>query len=78
MRFPERVNPDWIRPGRHDFGPDISRREIERTHNAALEAGLESEIVYYDTGIDLNIRQHGDKEPIFYADRLAATTPDLP
>jgi hypothetical protein len=36
-------------PGRRTFGPEISRREIERAHNAALDAGLESEIVYYDT-----------------------------
>jgi hypothetical protein len=44
----------------YHFGRGANRRNVEALHNAALEAGFESEIVYYDAGYDLRVRRPAD------------------
>lgn len=76
----EPMDPATIEPGVHEFTRryHFTNKHCEAFHDAALEAGYESELCYFDDAWIVRVREPGADEPHFVSDDLEAPAARIP
>lgn len=74
------VDPSKVDPGVHDFTAryHFTAKYCEAYHDAALEAGYESELCYFDNAWEVRVREPGADEPRFATENLDSPAALIP